>query len=388
MTALKSPRDFADKLAKQWQRRELRVARWFAEAGAFPIELTIPAPNARRVEQLQDIKAHLAHWRQVTVGEVHWEDKNYRALAAPLVVPRRWQLQTMNDWLSACRDASVKREYQHYQQITQSVAEDFHRLLLEQKRWVVARDADAVIRACRLAEQLSPDIAGGAPLRALSFAGVDSKFFERHRQLITALLDQRFSGTASRMGLEDFLGAGKDEHWVTLADLDGGLLPFGQQKIRVSELQQRGLAPEIKLLVVENVQVTHLLPRLPKTLAILGTGLDLAWLSADWVARRDIVYWGDIDTWGLAMLARARHYQPTLRAVLMGVDCFDAHRDKAVAEPATADDYIRDIWNVLTPAEQSLYQQLKSREHGRLEQEFIPAERVAEALERAFQLTR
>lgn len=377
---LKNPDSFADKLAKQWQNNPLREARWFADEGAYPIELAIPAPSTSMVEQSYlAVKTHLDTWKAVTIGEVVYEKKNYRALAEPLAVPRRWKLHRLDDWISACNNRQVHSEYQHYLSIMSDVSAIFHRLLIQQKRLVVKRDSNDVIRTCRLAEQLSPAIAGGAPLRALAFAGIDSKFFERHRPLIIALLDARFAGDVSRVGLETFLGASKDEHWVTLVDLDGDLLPFSQQKIRLSELQQRGL-PDAQLLVVENVQVVQMLPHLPNTLAILGAGLDLAWLAAEWTVTRHIVYWGDMDTWGLAMLARARHYRPKIKATLMSPQYFDNHKTKATVEATHADAYIADIWSCLTQCEQAFYQQLKTAERGRLEQEFLPIDILRNAL--------
>ncbi len=380
MTLLKSPALVAEKLAKQWQNHQLREARWFADDGAYPIVLPIPAPSAAMVAQSHlAVKAHLKAWKAVTVGEVIYADKRYRALAEPLSVPRRWVLGNVDDWIRACQNKTVRDEYRHYQAITQKVSKPFHRLLIRHKGLVTERDSEEVIRACQLAEQLSPDIAGGAPLRALAFAGTDSKFFERHRKFIIKLLDVRFSGEASRVGLETFLGASKDEHWISVVDLDGDLLPFAQQKIRVTELQQRGL-PDAQLLIVENVQVTQMLPHLPKTLAVLGAGLDLAWLSAAWTAERRIVYWGDMDTWGLAMLARARHYRSDIEAVLMDANHFHAHQEKAVPERTLADSYIADVWMHLTPCEQVFYQQLKNTARGRLEQEFLPIDIVHDAL--------
>ncbi len=67
--------------------------------------------------------------------------------------------------------------------------------------------------------------------------GNDSKFFERHASLLTALLDERFDGEASRQGLAGFLGAlPEDDHWLLIAPLAPGLLPFAQMRVRASEL--------------------------------------------------------------------------------------------------------------------------------------------------------
>jgi len=91
----------------------------------------------------------------------------------------------------------------------------FQRLLV--RRLVQWRDVpvDAVMAAAHMALQLEPGCAQGKPLRALAVQGNDTKFFERHASLLTALLDERFDGEASRQGLVGFLGAlPEDDHWL------------------------------------------------------------------------------------------------------------------------------------------------------------------------------
>ena len=57
---------------------------------------------------------------------------------------------------------------------------------------------------------------------------------------------------------------------------------------------------------------------MPGTLAIFGAGYGWDALSrARWLAQCSIHYWGDIDTWGLTMLTRARQALPGLTALLI-----------------------------------------------------------------------
>ena len=113
----------------------------------------------------------------------------------------------------------------------------------------------------------------GRPLRALSALGVDSKFFERNRGLLIQLLDVRFEGEVSDRGLgEEFLGAlSEGDHWLLVAPLGPGLLPFSQQRIRASELQSVAL-PGSHVLIVENERCLHQLPALADTVACWGRG--------------------------------------------------------------------------------------------------------------------
>lgn len=233
------------------------------------------------------------------------------------------------------------------------------------------------MRAAALALQLEPGIAKGKPLRGLALAGIDSKFMERNRSLVTALLDRRFDGQVTAAGLTRFLeAADEDDHWLLVVPLASGLLPFAQQRVRARELLDTPL-PASRILLVENERCRHLLPPLSDTIAVLGSGLDLAWLRAPWLGDRRLGYWGDMDTWGLHMLARARELQPQLQPLLMQQDLFERHAPRlAVREPVAADPQPA----TLTPPEQAFYQHLRTLDKGRIEQEFLPPDSVAEAL--------
>lgn len=67
------------------------------------------------------------------------------------------------------------------------------------------------------------------------------------------------------------------------------MLPFTQQRVRARELMNTPLPAE-RILLIENDRCLHLLPVLPDTIAVLGSGLDLAWLSVGWLSQRHLGY--------------------------------------------------------------------------------------------------
>ncbi|WP_083245914.1 Wadjet anti-phage system protein JetD domain-containing protein [Pseudomonas sp. TCU-HL1] len=96
-------------------------------------------------------------------------------------------------------------------------------------------------------------------------------------------------------------------------------------------------------------------------------------MKGDWLGRRRIAYWGDMDTWGLAMLAKACKYQPELESVLMSVEHFEHHQASlAVVGPSTAGTTPPPE---LSEYEKSLYEHLLGVTRGRLEQEFYARSR-------------
>lgn len=196
-------------------------------------------------------------------------------------------------------------------ELVKSTDPQFHSLFVRRRSLWRNTPVDEVVQAARLAIKLEPGCAEGRPLRLISLAGIDTKFFERNARLVTTLLDVRYDDEVSRLGLEVFLGALLEcDHWLLVADLDGSLLPFRRQRVGSSELKDSNL-PGQRLLIVENESCLHQLPLLHDTIAVLGAGFDLSWTVNAHLADKQVGYWGDIDTWGLQFLARLVRTSPT-----------------------------------------------------------------------------
>jgi hypothetical protein len=386
---MKSPHELAARLAQQWHSADWRERQLLGGPSGWPLTLPIGQPGATVfMGHATALRSHLQQWRGVELqglGNVQWQERRYRGSSDAIAVPTQWQLAKPSEYIAAISHfkapghAQIRAEYVRLSTIITAVERSgFQRLLV--RRLVQWRDTptEAAITAARMALQLEPGCAQGKPLRALAVQGNDSKFFERHARLLTALLDERFDGEASRQGLVGFLGAlPEDDHWLLIAPLAPGLLPFARQRVRASELLTT-LLPARRILLVENERSLHQLPQpLAGTIAVLGAGLNLGWLATPWLQERKVAYWGDLDTWGLHMLAIARGYVPHLRALLMDRTTFNAHQPLAVAEPVHAP---ASVSGALWPDEAALDRHLRAQEKGRLEQEFLPTDAVHRAV--------
>ena len=373
-----SPDELREKLARQWDNAKLRAER-LLPPGNWPLCLPIGKPSVKIfAEQPQHVLQHVQLWRQVAVGCVDWGEVSYRASDGPVSMPLRWILNGPSDWISAAADQAVSREFRLLEGIIEQVDPIFHPLLVSHRSLWRHKSPQDIINAARLTNRLEPGCAKGLPLRLLSGQGVDTKFIENNISLLTRLLDVRFSGEASEQGLITFLDAfDESSHWVLVAPLSPGLLPFKKCRVTTAELAETTL-PASNVLVIENEHCLHQLPALSDTIAILGCGLDVQWLSSSVLDDKCVAYWGDMDSWGLLMLARARCCRPTLDVLLMNRELFEQYAShSAVAEPVKAQEAIPDG---LLDEEGDLYQYLTSLEHGRLEQEFLPIGIVEEAL--------
>lgn len=375
-----SPDELREKLARQWDNAKLRAER-LLPPGNWPLCLTIGKPSAKIfAEQPQRVLQHVQLWRQVAVGRVEWEEVSYRASDGPVSMPLRWIMNGPSDWINAAADATVSREFRLLEGIIEQVDPIFHPLLISHRSLWRNKGSQDIISAARLASRLEPGCAKGLPLRLLSGQGVDTKFIENNISLLTRLLDMRFSGEASEQGLTTFLDAfDESSHWVLVVPLSPGLLPFKKCRVTTAELAETTL-PASRVLMIENEQCLHQLPELSDTIADLGCGLDVQWLSSVVLDKKRVAYWGDMDSWGLLMLARARRCRPTLDVLLMNRELFEQYASQsAVPEPVKAQEAIPDG---LLNEEGDFYRYLTCLPRGRLEQEFLPAGVVGEELVR------
>lgn len=375
-----SPDELREKLARQWDNAKLRAER-LLPPGNWPLCLTIGKPSAKIfAEQPQRVLQHVQLWRQVAVGRVEWEEVSYRASDGPVSMPLRWIMNGPSDWINAAADATVSREFRLLEGIIEQVDPIFHPLLISHRSLWRNKGSQDIISAARLASRLEPGCAKGLPLRLLSGQGVDTKFIENNISLLTRLLDMRFSGEASEQGLTTFLDAfDESSHWVLVVPLSPGLLPFKKCRVTTAELAETTL-PASRVLMIENEQCLHQLPELSDTIAVLGCGLDVQWLSSVVLDKKRVAYWGDMDSWGLLMLARARRCRPTLDVLLMNRELFEQYASQsAVPEPVKAQEAIPDG---LLNEEGDFYRYLTCLPCGRLEQEFLPAGVVGEELVR------
>lgn len=375
---MKSPDQLRTQLTRQWHNTSTRLARLLTQ-DAWPVELPIGKPSTDQIEASgAAIKAHIRAWQDVTDGTVLWQDLHFRGLANPIRLPVRWQLDKPSQWLDATANVDVQQEYRLLDAVLADSSAEFRDVLIS-KRSLWRGKTPAEVRQClQLADKMVPGLADGKPLRALANYKIDTKFFARNERLLLALLDLRFDGEASEQGLIDFLGAQNTaDHWLLVVPLEEGILPFTRCRVSTQQLATLEL-PAQRILIVENEQCEHLLPRLDNTIAILGAGRDLQWLAAATFNSKALIYWGDIDTWGFDMLAHVRRQRPAVQAMLMDRQTFDGYQaNNAVTEPVQAN---ADTPAGLLTAEAKLYQALIQMDRGRLEQEYIAATDVQTAL--------
>src|SRR5436190_13986014 len=103
----------------------------------------------------------------------------------------------------------------------------------------------------------------------------------------------------------------------------GGL---GDLEVPLDQLIGLEMAPTTTL-IVESLETGIALPDLSGTVAFMKLGNAVSQLEAlAWLRSSRVLYWGDIDTYGFAILNRARRVFPNLKSVLMDLETVGRHK--------------------------------------------------------------
>jgi hypothetical protein len=221
----------------------------------------------------------------------------------------------------------------------------------------------------------------GLYLRQVDVPGVDTKFIGQHRGVLTELLDLELPPervNAAGEGFEGRYGFLRKPGYVRFR-CGSRLAGFSEMAVRVDELTAPPPGTS-RVFIVEN-EITYLAFPLPAdAVVILGGGYAVGLLEPlAWLADPDIIYWGDIDTHGFAILDRLRRRFPHVKSMLMDRITLLAHRSQWVTEAIPTSIAL----GRLTPPELSLYQSLADGEFGaavRLEQERVSFASIARAV--------
>jgi hypothetical protein len=242
------------------------------------------------------------------------------------------------------------------------------------RQWIIAHPHRALMLAPQMPELIAAfewldgHRQSQRYLREISAPGIDTKFAERHRSDLAGMLgvSSSASGFLADLGLRSKPGLVRFRPAPSL----GLPAPLTELAVRSEELAELDVMPRIAV-IIEN-EISYLSAEVPEDgVVIWGKGFEVDSVGRlPWLVGTDVVYWGDTDTHGFAMLDRLRAWLPAARSVLMDRETLLVRRDRWVTEdrPATS------VLTRLTPDECGLYNDLVEDGLGdrvRLEQERI-----------------
>ena len=220
------------------------------------------------------------------------------------------------------------------------------------REWAMLADwsDDAVLALERVLTWFVDHPKSGLYLRQLPIEGVDTKWFTEPRKKVVQrlLVAIREAKVGAVLGTEPSEVLGPDMTFETVCGLKplpklirGRLLDEVDQKLfyglsdlslPLDEWAQLPLQPEI-VFISENLQTGLAFEAHPKSVVFFGLGAGVTQLAAiPWVRTARIIYWGDVDTYGLEILAHLRSVLPQTESVMMNRQTLEAFRGLAVAE--------------------------------------------------------
>ncbi len=364
-----TPDDIAAKVRRRWDDGSL--LRGYANSESFePIEVPLRGPKSA---QIGDDIAAARHW-VATLDAGRREDARYalewKSLGGRKIgrnhLPVRAVVCSYDQAWALLGVAPVVRRFEELLALTQQ-----HPRI---RQWILADPHRALMLAPQMPqliaafEWLDGHRQSQRYLREISAPGIDTKFAERHRSNLAGMLGVSSSGS----GFLADLGLRSKPALVRFrpAPSLGLPAPLTELAARSEELAELDVLPRVAV-IIEN-EVSYLSAEVPEDgVVIWGKGFEVDSVGRlPWLAGTNVVYWGDIDTHGFAILDRLRAWLPAVCSVLMDRETLLVHRDRWVTEdrPATS------VLTRLTPDERGLYNDLVEAGLGdrvRLEQERI-----------------
>lgn len=397
-----TPADLRAQVQKRWDKGDL-LRLLMPGAEMAPLRLRLVGPSSTEwVERfdavrawMRDLGCHAATDR-VPGYRIAMREFRHRVLGTNAVPDAIW-VDTLDGALALI---GKKKEAQRFAQLVDVTLAQQPTLL----PWLHKRPLQALAlaqewpRLLDVVAWLQAHPRPGVYLRQVDLPGVDSKFIEAHRGVLSALLDLALPAETidhSATGISQFCRryGFKDKplrirlRWLGDAAV---LLPAaGEQDVALTQADfERLTLPVRRVFIVENEVGFLAFPAVADSLVIFGAGYGFdALVGARWLRECRVYYWGDIDTHGFAILDQLRAHLPQAQSLLMDRETLMAHTGQWGQEPLPV---LRDLPH-LDMEEQALFDDLRQGRmvgasgngHVRLEQERIGfgwVQRVVDAL--------
>jgi hypothetical protein len=374
-----TPADLKAQVLKLWDGGQMG-AEIVAPAGLFPRRLRLKGPSsADLTNRFDEVRQWVADIRQVPHCRVVMRELRHRVIGGNSIPDEVWvdDVEKALEWIGKQREARTIR-----------AAVDLTRQREPVLIAWVTKHASEVMRIgsdwaklLDVVEWLRHHPRPGIYLRQVDLPGVHTKFIERYRGVLGELLEIAVPtavADADATGIVNFsrrFGFLEKPSRVRFRVLDQRLrvLSTGSdQDLTVSSVTFAGLdLPLRRVFVTENETNYLAFPLVLDSIVLFGSGYGFEMLKAvEWLRRCEVLYWGDIDTHGFAILDQLRATHSHVTSFLMDRQTLLAHRELWGTEESQER---RDLTR-LTSEEGSLFNDLRDNRIGlrvRLEQERV-----------------
>ncbi len=342
----------------------------------FPLRYTFKKPTEKRlVSSIEKVQAAMVSLRRMD-RYIEYRTVAYKAIGEQRL-PAALRFETAGDYLRFLGKTEESGIFMHGLE----AAEKFGLgVFLRQKPQVLLKHLDVWDQILSVVGFFVEHPSPGIYIRELPIEGVDTKFIQSHKKVLDMLLQEALPPHTydtsieklSEYGFEKKYGLKHPFSRVRFRLLDSAMRISGLDDLEIVCEAFNMLALRAKrIFIVENLTTFLAFPPLSSAIALYGGGFKAGQLrQIDLSFAEEILYWGDIDTHGFAILSTVRSVQPNVKSFLMDEGILRRFRHLCIKEPVST---VADLPN-LTPREAALYDALRFGVYRglRLEQERIP----------------
>ncbi|WP_235211768.1 DUF3322 domain-containing protein [Janthinobacterium sp. NFX145] len=333
-----TPADIRTQLLRLWDSGRLLAAH-VNQSALFPLHLNLRQPaSANLGEQFDEVRRWIHQLDEGSKSHkgygytIEWRDINHRQLGRN----RMPAGLTVDEEGDALRLIGKMAEKRHFEQLLTLTLQVFPALAgwIARRPMLLLEHAPAWERIVLILQWFVAHPRPQLYLRELDIAGVDGKFIETRKALLAELLDQLMlpeAINAQAVGARQFetrYGLLSKPVLIRFRLLDPRHYIAGLSDLSVPVAQFAALHVNVKRVFITENEINGLaFPEVEDSMVIFGGGYSVERLGdVPWLADKEVIYWGDIDTHGFAILDRLRAYLPQARSMLMDIATLEAHR--------------------------------------------------------------
>jgi hypothetical protein len=350
----------------------------YLQSEPFIITFGFKRLSQKNIEQnFEQINSWIKELKQMPF-DIEFTTINYRSLGEQLL-PKKLEI-TQEKFLKYLGE---KRVFQEHITIIEKSLKQFpllKPLLLKQPK-LIMEYATVWSQLLSVCDYFIVNPKPNLYIRELEIEGVDSKFIEQHKKVLSTLLEailkpQSYNQEITKIanyGFEKKYGLKYDLPTIRFRILDESLYINGLDDLSLPLNLFKKLELAFKKVYITENKINGLtFPKIKESVVIFGLGYGVDILKEiEWLKNKKLYYWGDIDTHGFAILSQIRGYFPSIKSILMNHKTVIEFKHLAVKESKPFKGKLHN----LNQEEEEVFEALKSNIYGdslRIEQERIP----------------
>jgi hypothetical protein len=348
----------------------------------FPLTVNIgrpPLTQASLVQNRGEIHEWITSWKSIQdAGDVRFETAQKRRVGN-ITFPADITFEDI-DCLALFLGRQAQKDLSAARKSLKVLSSIDNRLKKMAPHWrkLAAMPPQEIDGFARLIEDRRDNRTDTVDIREMAIAGLDTKWAETRARIVREALAhvECLSDGESLRSQMGFREDDRQEIWMKFHP-DDQIMPLGDQEIAMRPSRIRNFPKSIsRAVIVENKATFNSYEPLPGVCLFFGSGNAISGTAVSMTFLRDleVLYWGDLDSFGMKILSRVRKTLPQTASRMMDVATMSSHEALWTHEPE-AERFTGEIPDLTQDEEAAL--DIIRRGHHRLEQERLNTDLVS-----------